>query len=168
MKERGFDMVSELTVERRLEAQKILLDHHCEMIKTLPRPFITDRSPIDMAAYMLCEIAMKPISQEFDEQVRSYVSACVEATVNNYGVVVAVRPLPDYVVEEGKVPPNRSYQLHHQAMVEGLMSVYLCHVVDITASLRTTDLQSRVTHTKAVIERYYEGLNAERAGILLN
>ena len=122
MREKGINMVADMSAEERLMAQNILLDIYLEQLGAAPRPAITDRSPLDMAAYMMAEVGMHSGEPEFGEAVKSYVERCLAATEEHFDSLVLVNPLPVYAIEDGKPPVNAGYQWHIHFLIEGLSS----------------------------------------------
>lgn len=141
LRERGYDPVVPMTPAERLGMQEELLKIHLEMIDRAPRPTVTDRCPLDMAAYTLAEIGMHA-DPALDERIQDYVRHCVHATRIHYDVLIALAPLPAYAVEEGKPPPNRAYQSHIQLLIEGMM--VRCTSTCATYWISDTGLETRV------------------------
>ena len=120
LKERcGIDPVLITDLGERIKAQGVLLDVYLEQLALAPRPAITDRTPLDMAMYMMGECGMHS-DPELGEQVWKYAERCVFATEKHFDSVFIVAPLPHYVAEEGKPANNRGYQWHLQFLLRGL------------------------------------------------
>lgn len=120
MKALGYDMVSNMPFEKRLEAQEALLHHHLNTLNELPRPFIADRTPIDFIGYMAAEIGMHEHA-ELGERVRSYIERCMKAAAMTYQAIIVCTPLPNYSQEDGKPPLNLGYQDHSQLIISGAL-----------------------------------------------
>lgn len=112
MRKRGIDMVAPMTAEERIGHQQTLLQLYVERLSLAPRPAITDRTPLDMAAYALAEIGMHDSSPELGLAVVRYVEACIQATALHFDMIFLVMPLSTYAAEEGKPPPSIGYQAH--------------------------------------------------------
>lgn len=167
MRERGFDMVGDMSFARRLQAQEILLDHHLRMIAILPRPLVLDRTPLDMMAYLLAEVGMHTLDDpDLQRRVDAYVEACLHATRLHYDVVLAVRPLDDYAVEDGKPPMNEPYQHHVQFLIEGGLS-QVCRYV-VTGTLPMQDFDMRVKTTCNLLSSRMETITAMRQETILH
>lgn len=121
MKENGFNAVGNMDLGKRLEAQKILLDVHREMLESQSGPVITDRTPVDFAAYMLCEVNMHS-DPELGDIVHDYMVECLNLVCTHYDGLLVARPLPYYQVEEGKPSENKAYQWNLNMTIEGIMS----------------------------------------------
>lgn len=153
MRELGLNPVANMPFMDRLHLQEILLKHHIEWIKTLPRPVILDRSPFDMVAYTVAELGMHH-DLEVDERVMNYMAAAMNVVKRHYGMVLAVRPLTTYEVDPTKPPPSMSYQTHIQFIIEGGMSL-LQEMVQ-THVIPENDLEERVEIAKGYIDGWFE------------
>ena len=142
LKAAGIDIVANMTIGERMVAQEYLLDHHVKTIEALPRPLIVDRCPIDMMAYTLAEIGMHTLTDpELDKRINDYVGKCLAATNMHYMMAVVTRPLPFYVVEEGKPPPSKTYQWHIQTIIEGGFDLVADNIM--IATMAMTDFVQR-------------------------
>lgn len=63
-------------IHRRLFIQESLLDHCRKQWKEQTGPFITDRTPIDLAAYMLTNIKQEELTEETSNKVKQYIEKC--------------------------------------------------------------------------------------------
>lgn len=120
MRSKGIDPVALTSVEERLKNQELLLDLYLENLSAAPRPCLTDRSPLDMAAYMLAEVGMHGCPADLGEEITRYMKRCVEETDLHFGMVIIVDPLRLYEVSPDKPPLNTAYQWHHRFLVAGL------------------------------------------------
>ncbi|WP_456868398.1 AAA family ATPase [Galbibacter sp. BG1] len=121
-KELGLDAVGDLSLEDRLYLQAKLLENHIDQISKLPRPLITDRTPLDFMGYLACEFTMsngKNVDPEILQHASRFTDACLNATRHYYDTLYYLAPLPDYVVEDGKPADNPIYQKHHAFVVLG-------------------------------------------------
>lgn len=141
--ELGYNAVAGMDIERRIEMQEKCLALHVEKIRALPRPCITDRTPIDFMAYALADVPMvSDMSRELSARVHAYAENCLRLTREHYGAIVVLNPLPIYTIEAGKPGPCPAYQMHIQLLIEGAMS----RVSSRTQIVRvpTFDLEARV------------------------
>lgn len=121
----GFDPVAPMSLSDRVDLQYRLLEDHLEQLAKRSRPLITDRTPLDMLGYMLCEFHMSShlvTTSAVLDRASHFQDICLAATVQNYDMLFYLAPLKDYVVEDGKPVPNRAYQKHHALMVQGGLS----------------------------------------------
>lgn len=120
----GVNAVGSLTLSERLNFQQKLLAHHISALKSRDI-CITDRTPLDMASYMLCEIGMNHLNErendELDARIVDYLELCVEATAKYYTGVLCLCPLDTYEVLPGKPTNSAAYQAHVQMCIKGLL-----------------------------------------------
>lgn len=149
MKEGGFAAVSDMDLETRIRAQEYVLARHVEVMSstTLSRPCITDRTPLDMLAYMMGEVTMHNTPQEFWGRINAYREAAIRATDMHFDTIICLRPLPVYEVDPDKPPPNPAYQWEIQHLIEG--AGRMCRGANV-GHCETNDLQGRVEGCAAV------------------
>lgn len=150
MREKGYNLVDPaLTFETRIEAQEAYLDHYEAVVATLPRPTLTDRTPLCLAGYLLSEIRMHDHA-EHGERVLAFVERAVFLTDKHFHTVFICRPLDFYEEAAGKAPANLGYQWHHQLVCEGLAEQ--CRFIDV-GTLHATDLETRCEAvTKTIVD----------------
>ena len=142
LKAAGINLVGNLSIEDRMAAQELLLDHHVKTLAELPRPLIVDRCPLDMFAYTLAEIGMHTVTDEaLDQRLQRYLSRCLTATELHYAGAVLCPPLPSYDAQDGKPPPSVTYQAHIHTLISGAIEI-----VDAVSfiALNTPDPQKRL------------------------
>lgn len=146
MKRIGFDPVAAgHSLDARLAAQNHLLDAFCAELRQLPRPFVTDRTPVDMAAYMLGEVTMTNASAAQGEAITAYVNRCLRATEELFDSFAVVGPLPFYAAASTRPPPNPAYQKKIDLLIRALV-----HDDDrnfVWAQLLTADREMRAQLT---------------------
>lgn len=118
----GFNMVGNLSIEERIQAQEILLNGYMELILENGPVFITDRTPIDMLAYTLAEVTMHSCGPELGQRISQYGKRCVELTEKTFALVFMVDPLPNYESQPDKPPPNKAYQEHIHLLIMGALT----------------------------------------------
>lgn len=114
-KKHGFDAVGSLSLEKRMELQWHLLNDHVEMIEKTERPMITDRTPVDMAAYAMAEFTMQSHQSASDKilaDAESYVSHCLRAAERHFEMLFVLGRLNVYEVSETRPALNPAYQRH--------------------------------------------------------
>lgn len=123
-KKHGYNAVGNLSMDDRIALQFHLLDDHVELINNAPRPIITDRTPIDMAAYMLAEIEMRSdlrMTTEQMEKCNQYVFNCQDVTSTYYDCLFHLDILPEYEVDDSRPPYNPAFQRHIDLLMRGLL-----------------------------------------------
>lgn len=90
--------------------------------------FVSDRTPIDMATYMMADItrgavlggAKDPV--ETGNRVLGYVDKCLELTHELFSVVVLVQPGIPLVDAEGSAPTEPAYIEHFNLIARGILA----------------------------------------------
>lgn len=118
--ELGLSPVGEHDLETRLIIQTHLLDRFWELSQAHARPFITDRSPLDYAGYMLAECAMHNTSLELGQRVNDYVTRALEIADKSFLGIFVLGALPLYAVDPKRPPPNVAYHRHFESLLIGL------------------------------------------------
>lgn len=164
----GVSPVTELDISERLKVQEHILNRFWEISQAAPRPFISDRTPLDFAAYMLGEVRMGTARETnaslFDIPIDLFVDRCLRATSNTYIGVILLDRLPTYAVDPKRPAPSRSYQREFSALVKGLAfqahNVNACHVFP-------DDFESRLTLAENTMEVVNAKFYRERANLVL-
>jgi hypothetical protein len=165
MKELGLNAVDNMSIEDRIDAQEKLLEQYLKEIAALPRPFITDRSPLDMIGYMFGEITMHNTNKEIGDRAISYMEKCLRAAANNFDTIFFVRPLNVYEVDSSKPPLNNAYQWEIQFIIEGTANLINDYVS--FAILQTTDLKGRVKSSSEMIINRIMQMREDRQSAML-
>lgn len=142
-KDLGVNLIDSLGLSDRLSVQEALLDRHVLDLRKQKNLFITDRTPIDMASYMMCEVRMADLNgvenDGLDQRIAAYVERCVDVTKKYYGGVMCIEPLDTYEVLPNKPWSSIVYQAHIQSCIFGLLMrtsndqrVYYCRASDLT------------------------------------
>lgn len=107
------------TLAQRINFQEAILMGAIKFFRA-SGDFVTDRSPLDLAAYMLADVRNEPISESDDLRIQAFVRACVNLANETISQGFVLQPVLPYVAEPGKPHANRSYQLHHLHTLWGL------------------------------------------------
>jgi predicted ATPase len=165
-REIGVNSVAELPILQRIEVQEHILSRFIEDFVKAPRPCVTDRTPLDMAAYMLGEVTMHNTSEIEDRAINAYVQRCLDETARHFDAVVITRPLADYAYDPKSPPPNRSYQRGIQFLIEGAANQLNRQLA--SAVLTTNDHESRVEYSMRFFTDRLCALREEHQGLMLN
>ena len=119
-KRMGFEVGQKLTPEQRLDIQEAILDQHIVDVTALgPGPMVSDRSPMDFAAYVLSELpGCKPETQK---RAMAYINRCFQEANRRWSSIVLIQPGIPYVAAEGKPPPDILAQERMNAVLWGLL-----------------------------------------------
>ena len=82
--------------------------------------FITDRSPLDMAAYTLADAIGDRVPPGCQERLAKYINACFDVTNRRFGMVFLIQPGIPLVDEPGKAAMNVGYIEHLNSLILGL------------------------------------------------
>jgi len=107
----------------RLQIQEELI-RRCNRVFFEPKgDFISDRTPIDVAAYTLADAVEGFYSEEQWFVVERIVKDAIEITNSAFHFVLMLRPEPiiGYSEEKGKPAADLAYQAHHDLLVAGLL-----------------------------------------------
>lgn len=148
-KNRGIKPDAPMTMETRLSIQRQILQAAATLWSLETGRFVTDRTPLDMAAYTLADI-QGTTKLELHE-LYEYLDDCFRTTNRFFASLIIVPPGIPLVHEQGKAALNESYIEHVHNLVVGL-----CHderiKPDVFSLPRTTlSLNDRLNAAKAFL-----------------
>jgi hypothetical protein len=114
----GLDPSQPLDFDKRIWIQHRILDAAENIWSVAQGRFVTDRTPLDMAAYTLADIHGTTKANFRDLEV--YLDRCFEATNRFFGTIVLIQPGIPLVHEEGKAALNEGYLEHLNYLMIGL------------------------------------------------
>lgn len=122
----GKDPKIEYPIGERLAIQEAILyalERQYAAARAVSQLFITDRTPLDLAAYMLADLQRSTLANqpEVAQMVANYVQRCIEATNRWFAAVVLVQPGIALVEAPGKAPACPAFMEHMNAILGGLM-----------------------------------------------
>ena len=117
-KQHDLDPSKPMDFQQRLWIQHKILDTAKELWHAEQRQFITDRTPLDMAAYTLADIQGET-EVNFPE-LECYLNRCFEATNRLFKVLVLIQPGIPLMHEAGKAALNEGYLEHLNYLILGL------------------------------------------------
>jgi hypothetical protein len=127
----GYNAVAAMTPYERVTMQFAVLERFASELDASGPRVITDRTPIDMLAYMMAEIGMHAgLDEGTSHAIVRYRERCIATTRELFGAVFLLQPLPTYVAEDGKPSGDPAYQMHIQTLIEGGLFA-LRHGVDV-------------------------------------
>jgi hypothetical protein len=117
-RECGLDPSAPLDFKKRLWIQNEILDAAERVWNAGQGRFITDRTPLDMAAYTLADIQG---ATEIDlAGLEKYLDRCFKATNRFFELLVLIQPGIPLVHEEGKAALSEGYLEHLNYLILGL------------------------------------------------
>ncbi len=137
--------VADMTLQERAKMQYDVLGEYTNEVRAMQKqqgPIITDRTPIDMMAYMLAECGMHDGA---GSQAYVYVEDCIRLTHELFSGTIMIFPLETYEQDEGKPPLDAAYQRHiHYLMAAGLQDMQHRYPEDNALILRDRDHDTRM------------------------
>lgn len=119
--EMGIDLTKPLKFDMRLAFQERLLDAYEKLYASYDCLFFSDRTPLDLAAYLIADVPNDLTDEDVITRTNNYVERCMAVTEKYFCMVTVVQPGIQYVAEPGKPLPNSSYQEAINTICLGLM-----------------------------------------------
>jgi hypothetical protein len=143
----GLDPAKPMAFDTRLAIQQEILAAGEAVWRQAAGPFISDRTPLDMAAYTLADIHGTTTLNE--TAFTQYLTDCLAATNRYFSTLIIVPPGIPLVPEPGKAALHDAYIEHIHTLIAGL-----CHDDRISAKVHhigrgILSLDARVAHTVA-------------------
>ncbi len=146
----GLDPAQPMPFPTRLRIQWDVLSAGIDVWQQAERRFISDRTPLDMAAYTLADI--HGATDVDDEGVAEYLDTCFHETNRFFSTLIIIPPGIPLVPEPGKAALHAGYIEHLHALVVGL-----CHDPRIAAPIHQLNrdllsLDDRITRILALLQ----------------
>lgn len=145
----GLHPADECSIEQRIAIQETILETLCKQYvqaRKLSSLFIADRTPIDIASYMLADVGRQATAEnrELGDLLTDYTDRCLKLAGEHFAVVVQVQPgLPLQAAElKGAMCP--AYIEHLNTVQIGLMADERSRVRSYAIPRSVTDLDARV------------------------
>lgn len=123
--------------------------------------FITDRSPLDMAAYTLADAIGDRVPAESHERLLKYVNDCFAVTNKRFQMILLIQPGIPLVFEKNKAALNESYIEHLNSLMLGLSVDERLDVAHFYMPRVLTDLDDRVLALEASINSKMQRTQSE-------
>ncbi len=109
--------------DARLELQQALVDRSRQRFFEPRAGFISDRTPIDVAAYTMADAVEGFYSDAQWDKVQTIVADCIDITNHAFHHLLMLVPEKSigYETGEGKPAADLAYQLHHSLVIAGLL-----------------------------------------------
>jgi hypothetical protein len=143
-----FSPEAKLDIRTRLFIQQKILAQADNIWFEADEPFVCDRTPIDMAAYLLADVGNGDLDQFTQDEIIDYATDCVRLTKKYFERIILLPPSIKSVWEPNKGAINGAliYKLHW--LIIGLM-----HDFDVKYQMmpvNVTDLQERVEYVNYI------------------
>lgn len=140
--------------ETTIFIQKKILEVHNEMWDNQISYFITDRTPMDMLGYMMCNMPQNLINDKVDTELQEYANMCFESTKKYFHVLIEVLPGIPVVEDMLKASTHKSHINHVSYVMNGALNeLKECSNAPsvITIPRGMTDIVSRVDYSSMYI-----------------
>ena len=138
----ALDPSKPMDFKQRLWIQNRILDTANELWHAEQRQFITDRTPLDMAAYTLADV--QGATEVNFLELEGYLARCFEATNRLFRVLVLIQPGIPLMHEAGKAALNEGYLEHLNYLILGLCNDDRIKSRFIFISRNVTALEDRI------------------------
>lgn len=143
----GLNPKADYSLRERIIVQMAILDDMSEIWSHAPKMFISDRTPVDMMAYMLADVRRENVDSETDGRISEYCDLCLKVTERYFRMLYVLQPGIPIVDEEGKAPAIASYIEHINAIIVGTaMTRFINSDMSLiyVAPRNVTDLEARI------------------------
>jgi predicted ATPase len=169
----GLDPKAEYPIAvRQLIQEQILttLEAQYTQAAKTSRMFVTDRTPIDMASYMLADIQRSTLvdQQKHALAVCDYVERCIKSTAQFFSVVVLVQPGIQVIEAAGKAPGCPAFMEHFNLLLIGLLGDSRNVVPRYAIPRSMTDLEQRLFALHGAVKGTIEASAAMMEGRVIH
>lgn len=143
-----------LSFEDRLRVQELILKRMNAQLWSHSRsgnPWIADRTPLDLAAYLLAEWGQRCDDLQ-GEAIMDYVDRCYKMLNTHYAMVVLIQPGIAYVDDGSRPPLNVAFQELHNMLCQSLVRDRRALTYAVQIHREATDLNARV----AAVRHFWE------------
>lgn len=116
----GYKQSDEITAHERMFLQNEILTRQIDEYEQLKESFIADRSPMDMAAYMMCDTHLNRESMFIPAQ--TYAARCAKVTKRFFKKIVVVPFCIPYEKSDKRPPFNERYIKTWTSRLIGLLN----------------------------------------------
>lgn len=146
----GLDPAKPLPFQTRLSIQQEILAAGEDVWRQASGRFVSDRTPLDMAAYTLADV--QGTTEVDSTALLGYVRDCIQKTNQFFSQLIIVPPGIPLIHEPGKAALHEAYIEHIHTLIVGL-----CYSQNLSARISTLDrailsLEARVKKTLSSIE----------------
>jgi len=121
-KDMGIDISQPLPFDVRMAYQEERMRRQILAYEQHNTAFISDRTPLDLAAYLIQDIPNNLTDPDLIARAMAYVDTAFEATNRLFFTVAMVQPGIKYKPEPGKPLPNGAYQEAINTIIHGLVT----------------------------------------------
>lgn len=144
-KQLGMSPRLDYPLSQRIEVQRRILDACEKQYRSVGTGvFVTDRTPIDMLAYMLADVQRQNVDSSTEEALDQYFKDCISVSNYHFAILMVVQPGISIVEDEDKAPANASYVEHINTLILGLTVSEVIESAHYYIPRYMTSLESRV------------------------
>lgn len=156
-KDMGLNPSVDYHFDIRMDVQeRILKEFEKQYLSMDGKPFVTDRTPIDMIAYTLADVRQQTLTQGQNDRLEEYVAKCISVTNRHFAILVVVQPGIKVKHEEGKASLSPMYIEHVAQIVMGVTVSEDIHATHFYIPRRTIDLSKRIECVSRAYSRTVE------------
>jgi predicted ATPase len=166
----GINPAAQISIDTRIAIQESMLqifDRHyaAAAAKSNIGLFVADRTPIDMAAYLLAEVQQNTTVGQEQETINfatHYVKRCLECADRWFATILIVQPGIQVVEADGKARGCPLFMEHLNTLMLGLTTDERLKCRNYYLPRRVTSLEARLAASERAISRAVESFGVER------
>lgn len=152
----GFDVNNPGSYEQRLDWQEYLLDLYGRLFDQQGTAFFTDRTPLDLASYLIAEVPTGEIDPDWDRRTQRYLDRCIEMADRHFALIALIQPGIPHVQVEGAPLPNVAYQEKLNLILIGLGNHQGYNGRFAVVNRQITDMKQRANLIAAQVGETYK------------
>lgn len=150
----GMDAKADYSFGLRLYGQMQILKDWLEQVQAVAhKPFITDRTPMDMYAYLIADVTRAGLDQQSEAILYAYRNQCFEACEQYFSHMMLVQPGIPLVETHTSAPASFCHMEHINAVMLGLFISYAPAPIMASLPRHTTDMTKRIGMLKGWLEK---------------
>lgn len=149
-----FNMGAKNSLGTRLKFQEKVLVNFLNTQVKREGDFVSDRTPIDAAAYLMADVQASVGTIEQQEEVLEYCDAAMRMLSRTYDIVIFVPAAISVEPAEGKPPINPAYQEHHGMLCAGMLCDDQVEVYWDSIPRDCLSVEDRMQRVREIIEAF--------------
>lgn len=154
-KELGYDVQADYDFDTRMTIQEAILKSFDKQYTDMGyKPFIADRTPIDMLAYTLADIKREKLSEEQEMRLERYVKDCYSLCNKHFNILILIQPGIPLVEDPTKAPIGYGYVEHISQLAKGVLADDRVSAMHSYIHKGIIDLEERILCVKMATEAF--------------